>query len=299
MHKLFSHGFFALGTECNLHFYAENQDKADQISELAVNEAHRIEDRYSRYNPESFLSHINKIAQAGGSVEVDSETAGLLDYAYACHEASGGLFDITSGILRRAWNFESGKLPDREQIESLLPKVGLDKITWTPPELTFNVPGMELDFGGIGKEYAADRVAELLESSGVRHGLVDLGGDIAITGPHANGEPWEIEIRRPLKEGPAAGTIKLGAGALASSGDYERCIVINGVRYGHILNPRTGWPSRGLASVSVVADKCVVAGSICTIAMLKGQAGAGWMRDIAIQHFYIDENGNEAGTLEL
>ena len=181
---------------------------------------------------------------------MDEETAGLLDYAWACYLKSEGLLDISSGILRRAWDFKVGTLPEQEAIDALLPKVGLNKAAWKNPVLRFPVPGMELDFGGIGKEYAADRAAAVCVAQGVRHGLVDLGGDITVIGPHPNGDPWRIGIQHPGRPGAVMANVEISQGALASSGDYERCITFDGRRYGHILDPRTGWPVRGLSSVS-------------------------------------------------
>jgi thiamine biosynthesis lipoprotein len=115
---------------------------------------------------------------------VDDETAKLLDYAFACYKRSGGLFDITSGLLRRIWDFKSGRLPDPSAINDLLPRIGLAKVSWERPRLAFSVAGIELDFGGIGKEYAADQATAVCVALGIRHGLVDLGGDIAVIGPH-------------------------------------------------------------------------------------------------------------------
>jgi len=297
MPELYSFPFSAMGTECNLHFYTEGASRADEIADLAIAEVYRIEDRYSRYLPDSLLSEINRVAQAGGGISVDNETGGLLDYAYACHS---GLFDISCGILRQAWgDFSSDALPPKEKIDSLLSRVGLDKISWKNPDLKFPVPGMELDFGGIGKEYAADRAAEVCISLGIRHGLVDLGGDIHVIGPHPDMSPWLIGIRHPRNTGSLMGNIELSKGALASSGDYERCMVIGGIRYGHIINPLTGWPIRGLTSVSVVADKCIVAGGICTIAMLKGVESVRWLMELGEPHLWADENDNQGGTLTL
>ena len=136
-------------------------------------------------------------AKHAGSIAVDDETAKLLDYAYACYQRSDGLFDITSGILRRIWDFKSGRLPDRNAIDELLPRIGLSKVSWKRPRLTFPIAGMELDFGGIGKEYAADQAAAVCIALGIRHGLIDLGGDIAVIGPHPNLAPWNIGIRHP------------------------------------------------------------------------------------------------------
>jgi thiamine biosynthesis lipoprotein len=217
--------------------------------------------------------------------------------ADACFHESDGLFDITSGVLRRAWNFASGCLPDRAQIEKLLSIVGWDKVRWEPPVLNFPVPGMELDLGGVVKEYAADRAASICRDMSVKSGMVNLGGDISIVGPRPDGDTWRIGLQHPRSRGNMMGTLCLHNGGLASSGDYERCIVIEGVRYGHILNPRSGWPIRHLAAVSVVADLCIVAGSASTIAMLKDEAGPAWLEQLDLRHVWVDVTGRTGGKL--
>jgi thiamine biosynthesis lipoprotein len=237
------------------------------------------------------------VAVAGGRISVDEETAELLNYAATCYDQSDGLFDITSGILRRAWNFKLVKLPSEKQVQDLLGKIGWDKLRWTPPVLEFPLPGMEIDFGGIVKEYAVDRAASLSLQAGVRHGLVNLGGDIKIIGPRPNGDPWRIGIRHPGRKEEAMRMLLLHEGAIASSGDYERCIVLENVRYGHVLNPKTGWPVRHLASVTVVSDWCVVAGSASTITMLKEADGPVWLQNLGLPHFWVDIQGGTGGSL--
>jgi len=286
-----------MGTPCEIQLFANTGEAARRAAEAAMADVARLEARYSRYREDSFLSAINRVAAAGGRITVDAETAGLLNYAATCHEQSGGLFDITSGILRRAWRFDSGALPEQGLIDELLAKVGWDKVVWQPPVLEFPQPGIELDFGGVVKEYAADRAAGLCWSAGIRHGMINLGGDIKVIGPRADGSPWRIGVRHPRHKDALLQTVELARGAMASSGDYERCLTIEGVRYGHILNPRTGWPVRHLASVSVIADFCVVAGSASTIAMLKEAEGPAWLESLALPHLWVDVNGGTGGTL--
>lgn len=286
-----------MGTPCEIQLFATTQAKAKQVVDAAVADIQRLEARYSRYRSDSFLSAINRAAARGGSIEVDAETAGLLDYAMTCHQQSDGLFDITSGILRQAWRFDLGTLPDQETIQHLLAKIGWHKIRWQNPVLEFTVPGMEIDFGGIVKEYAVDRAAALCQSQGIRHGIVNLGGDIKIIGPRADGSPWRIGIRHPRQQDVLADTLLLHQGALASSGDYERCIIIGGSRYGHILNPKTGWPVKHLAAVSVASDFCVIAGSASTIAMLKEDQGPAWLESLGLPHYWFDVEGRTGGPL--
>jgi thiamine biosynthesis lipoprotein len=240
---------------------------------------------------------MNRIAAQGGEVTVDAETASLLNYADTCYQQSDGLFDVTSGILRRAWRFDSGQLPEQSVLDELLTHIGWHKLAWHAPVLCFPQAGLELDFGGIVKEYAVDRAAVLCQQAGIQHGAVNLGGDIRIIGAHPDGKPWQVGIRHPRLPDTLATTVKLFSGAMASSGDYERCLLIDGVRYGHILNPRTGYPVRYLASVSVVSDFCVVAGSASTIAMLKEAQGTDWLQELGLAHYWVGVEGEIGGTL--
>lgn len=293
----YRYAFKAMGSPCELQLFADDPTKAKQAAEAVISDVQRLEALYSRYRSDSFLSVINRVAATGGSIKVDDETAGLLNYAATCHEQSDGLFDITSGILRRVWRFDLGELPEQAQVRELLDKVGWHKLRWRPPVLKFPAPGMEIDFGGVAKEYAADRAATLCWEAGIRHGVINLGGDIKVVGPRADGSPWRVGIRHPRSKDTVMQTILLRDGALASSGDYERCTIVDGVRYGHVLNPKTGWPVRRLTAVSVVADFCVVAGSASTIAMLKEDDGPAWLESLGLPYLWVDVLGESGGTL--
>jgi thiamine biosynthesis lipoprotein len=287
----------AMGTPCELQLFAADPALARRAAERAIADVARLEARYSRYREDSLLSELNRVAARGGALEVDAETAALLDYAASCHRESEGLFDVTSGVLRRAWRFERGEPPDARLVEALLERVGWHRLVWARPRLEFPVAGMELDLGGVVKEYAADRAAALCREAGVASGLVNLGGDIAVVGPRPGGAPWRIGIRHPRDPNALVGSVELERGALASSGDYARCIVHEGVRYGHILNPRTGWPVRELASVSVASELCVVAGSAATIAMLYEERGAAWLERTGLPSHWVDVRGATGGSL--
>lgn len=286
-----------MGTPCEIQLFARSHTQAKRTANKVIADVARLEKCYSRYLNNSFLSKINHIAASGGQIEVDDETASLLNYALTCYEQSDGLFDITSGLLRQAWRFDKNQLPDESKIQRLLDKVGWHKLRWKQPILEFPIAGMELDFGGIVKEYAVDRAAGLCRAEGVYHGVVNLGGDINVIGPRADGSAWQVGIAHPRNKDAVIQTLPLSEGGLASSGDYERCIVVNGVRYGHVLNPKTGWPVKYLASVSVVADFCVVAGSASTITMLKEDKGPEWLKTMNLPHLWIDVHGQTGGSL--
>lgn len=295
--KYYHFAFSAMGSPCAIQLYASHKKKAARTAKLAMDDVHRLEAKYSRYRADSFLSEINRIAAQGGHIRVDDETAGLLDYADTCYQQSDGLFDITSGILRRAWNFKSGNIPAPEAIRALLNKIGWHRISWQRPVLQFTAAEMEIDFGGVVKEYAVDRAASLCWDAGMHHGLINLGGDIRVIGPHQDGSPWRVAIRHPRNPDDVLQTLLLHTGALASSGDYERCITLNGIRYGHVLNPKTGWPVHYMAAVSVLGEFCVVAGSASTIGMLKGEAGAEWLNTLGLPHLWVNVSGESGGSL--
>lgn len=286
-----AHTFKAMGTTCEIQLYGPNQQSTKRAIQSVLKDVERLEARYSRYRPESYLSKINRVAERGGEIKVDQETALLLDYANTCYLQSGGLFDISSGLLRKAWNFKSGHLPDQQQIDTLLSRVGWQKLQWESQILSFTMPGMEIDFGGVVKEYAVDRAATLCIDAGIKHGMVNLGGDIRIIGPHPDGSAWRIGIQHPRKSDTMLCSVELSHGALASSGDYERSLLIDGVRYGHILNPKTGWPVRRIVAVSVIADLCVLAGSVATIAMLKDTEAQTWLTQVGLPSLFVDVEG--------
>ncbi len=290
------HQFYAMASDCAVHLWGETAERLELFAAGAEAEVRRIEARYSRYSGDSELTRINAVAATGGVVDIDAETAGLVAYAKACFAKSGGAFDITSGLLRTVWDFSASHLPDQSSIDAVLPFIRLDNVALVDRQIHFHQPGIELDFGGLGKEYAADRAAEVCADLGARHGFVDLGGDIRVIGPQPDGLPWRIGIRDPREADRLVAEIALPNGALATSGDYERFIEVDGRRYCHILDPRTGWPVQGLSSVTVISDRCLVAGSLSTAAMLKGRGGAAWLQDLAVRHIVIDEDGNFYGT---
>ena len=285
--KLFTHTFKVMGGPAELQLYLQTSDTA--VFQLAENEARRLEKKYSRYLSNSVTSTINAYAGKPEGTDLDEETAALLNYADIAWQQSDGLFDITSGVLRKAWDFKSKQLPKQKQLTELLKNVGWDKLNWNPPHLTLP-DNMELDFGGIVKEYAADAMTAILRNAGVQHGLVDLAGDIGIVGPHPDGSPWKIGIRNPEKTQTAIATLDAFNGGIASSGNYERFMIVNDIRYCHILNPKTGWPVNGVAATSVHASTCMVAGTAATTAMLLGATkGRSWLEEGGFNHLLLEE----------
>ena len=290
---LYRTDFRAMGSPCALHLHASTRREAEAAFAIGRDEIERLERKYTRFRDDSLTHAINASAGSADGIEVDDETASLLDYAATAHAESGGLFDITSGILRRAWDFRSGRLPSHEEVDALLGRIGWSRVEWSRPRLMLPLPGMQLDFGGLVKEYAADRVAELLRRRGVHHGMVDLGGDLAIVGPHPGGTPWIVGVRDPFDRQRAVTRLAVYGGGVATSGDYERGMTVNGKRYGHLLDPRRGWPVEGPASITVLASHCIIAGTAATVAALSGEHGARpWLRRTGLPHYGIDAKGD-------
>lgn len=291
------HAFTSMGCPCSIQ--VEHADAARARAAIAAAEAevHRLDRKYSHYRDDSQLADWCRAAGSGCSSELDEESAALIDLAALLHAQSGGLFDITAGALTRLWDSPAATVPERADVAAALALTGWRHLRWRRPQLELMMPGMRLDLGGLVKEYAADRAATLLRTQGVESGVVELGGDVRVLGPHTDGSPWRIGIRHPRAPGALA-SIALREGGLATSGDYERVRVIDGRRYGHVVDPRSGWPVESFASVSVRAPSCVAAGAAATLAMLLGvTAGAAYLRALGLAHLTVACEGTLGGDL--
>ncbi|WP_369600813.1 FAD:protein FMN transferase [Hahella sp. SMD15-11] len=285
--------FRALGSPCQLHLYGD----AVRVQQTVVRVRdwlRTFEQTYSRFRTDSLLARIND--HAGSDWVCDDTTAALIQYGHALWEQSDGLFDLTSGVLSRCWDFHGHQLPDPGRLREALSRCGWAHVRWAPPVL--HMPeGFALDFGGIGKEYAVDVVVNLCREQGIEHGLVDFGGDIGVIGPHPDGTAWRIGIRHPRQPDRPCLHLELEAGAIATSGDYERYLEVEGVRYCHILNPKTGWPPSTWASMTVIAGSCLIAGSLATVAMLREADAPGWLNDTGLPWLGIRPDLSRAGPL--
>ncbi|KPJ92974.1 MAG: hypothetical protein AMJ55_08915, partial [Gammaproteobacteria bacterium SG8_15] len=254
--------FFAMASPCQILMDVEDRAIASKLAYLAQQESFRIQNKFSRYSDNNIIYQINH--SDGKAIEVDEETAALLDYAQQCFEISDGRFDITSGILRQAWTFDgSDHIPDKAQVAKYLDKIGWQKVSWQNPCIMLP-KGMEIDLGGIGKEYAVDRSAMLLAQQCGESILVNYGGDLCATGERRNGQGWIVGVEDTANIEQASATDKrlhskeefeLIRGGIATSGDTRRYLLKDGVRYSHILDPRTGWPVMDAPhSITVVAN---------------------------------------------
>jgi thiamine biosynthesis lipoprotein len=277
--------FVAMASPCEVLMDDAPAAVAHQVLDAVAAEAWRIERKFSRYRGDSIVQRINQ--GAGGELEVDEECANLLDFAATLTQLSGGAFDITSGVLRKAWTFDGGeRVPSQEQIDSLLACVGWHKAEWRRPLLKLQA-GMQIDLGGIGKEYAVDAAAARVEA--IAPGLsclINFGGDVAVRNARRDGKPWRVGIESCGRIGTAARVVQLSHGALATSGDSRRFVFRDGHRYSHILDARTGWPVRNAPhSVTVAADTCTQAGTLTTLAMLQGKDAEQLLKASGVQYW--------------
>lgn len=270
------HRFTAMGTPCEVQIETRDRRLAAELARIGEAEARRIEEKYTRYKPTGVVWAINNAA--GMPVEVDEETAGLIDYAGQVHALSQGRFDVTSGVLRRAWTFDgSDRVPDPEQVAALKPLVGWGKVIWERPRLILPA-GMEIDLGGICKEYAVDRAAMAIMAAADCPALINFGGDLRTTRAKAGGR-WAVAIESLDPAKVSGGLLHIGEGAIATSGDAKRFLLKEGKRYSHILDPRTGWPVESPPrSVTVAARTCVQAGTLSTLAMLLGREAEAFLK---------------------
>ena len=218
----------------------------------------RCENLFSRTIPTSDVSRIN---DAGGEAcEVDPMTADLIGRALAYCRDSQGLFDITIGAVSRLWDFREGVVPGAEEVSEALEHVGWERVEVTESAVRLTDSGAALDLGGIAKGYITDRLIDLFVERGVSSAYVNLGGNVAVLGPKATGEPWSIGVRDPFDEGGESVVAKVTStsGSVVTSGLYERSFERQGRRYWHILDPRTGYPvETDLVSASIFSARSV------------------------------------------
>jgi thiamine biosynthesis lipoprotein len=267
-----------MGSPCELLVETDDEDLALNLLRIVATEAWRVEDKYSRYLPNNIIAQINE--SAGQPVSVDDETANLIDFAEKLYQLSEKRFDVTSGVLRKVWTFDgTDGVPSADDIEEIVATVGWHHVSWQRPNICLQ-KGMQIDFGGIGKEYAVDKAAGLVSNETSCACLVNFGGDLAIVGNPRSTDGWQVGIEAPNSDGATAQKlIHLKTGALATSGDSRRYILKNGKRYSHILNPLTGWPIENAPrSITVAAGTCTQAGMLATLAMLCGAEAEAFLR---------------------
>lgn len=262
--------FQAMATTCRVSF-AGNAATAKNFSAAVLQWVADFETRYSRFLPDSLISQINQNAGLDW-VEIDPETTRLFALCDEAHFLTRGIFDPTALPLLQLWNWKTGVMPDDADISAALKITGWRKVQRAPGKIFLPEEGMGLDLGGIGKEYAVDRVAHLATQHGITSALVDFGQDVFTLGTPFDGRPaWHIGLEDPKQPGKCWAGVAVKNLAVATSGDYFRRFEINGHRYGHIIDVRTGRPvANGCGAVSVIAPTCTLAGLFSTAAFVLG-----------------------------
>lgn len=279
--------FEAMASPCTVLLDTDDGEEAAAVLAASDAEARRIEQKFSRYRSGNIVDRINR--SEGQPVEVDEETALLIDYAATCHALSDGMFDITSGVLRRVWTFDGGsRVPSRHEVKECLRYVGWHRVSWQRPVLTLP-RGMQIDFGGIGKEYAVDRAAALVAARTSSSFVVNFGGDLYARGARRGGRTWGVGVDDPERTGESAlYRLDIATGGIATSGDSRRYVMHKGRRLGHILNPKTGWPVEGAPrSVTVVGRTCLEAGTLSTLAYLQGPQARSYLEEQGAQFWIV------------
>lgn len=269
---LFRQSFKAMGTPCEISYRCESVKEATEFREQSFAWVRKFEKRYSRYLPDSLISQINRAAGTGQSIEIDEEDERLFKLCDTLHFFTYGLFDPTTLPLAQLWNFKAEKprIPEDVEIKMALTKIDWKKVVRKNRLVSLPEPGMGLDFGGFGKEYAVDRVVEMGQKFGITDMLVNFGGDLRTLGSPPDSPHWRVGIEDPKQPGKAHFTVRANDLAVATSGNYLRFFELDGKRYGHLLDHRTGYPtSSEHLSATVIAKSCLEAGILATCSLME------------------------------
>jgi thiamine biosynthesis lipoprotein len=295
--------FRALGTDCQIVFRASSMKQGRAYREQAIAWVQDFEAKYSRFREDSLISRIN--CSAGLEwVEIDDELASIFALCDEYHWSTGGVFDPTMLPLARLWDYKAAHptVPSEAEVQQALSLLGWQRVQRRDRAVFLPEPGMAIDLGGIGKEYAVDRVVEQAAAFGIADLMVDFGRDVRVTGKARTGEPWRVGLEDPRDLGQCWAGVLVTNRAVATSGDYCRGFEHGGTFYSHILDPRSGWPIKtGCGSATVIAPTCTEAGILSTAALILGAdegvklmsryplaAGCVWQGDSLIEtaHFH-------------
>ena len=285
-----------MGSRFDLTVVAENETEGNRYIDMAVEEISRIEKMISSWDDQSQTAEI--IRNAGlQPVKVSPELFSLIQRCVKISEITDGAFDITYASMDRIWKFDGTmeKLPSEEEIKNSVSKVGYRNIVLDPEAGTVFLKnkGMKIGFGAIGKGYAADKAKQLLISQGAEAGIINASGDLTTWGTKPDGSPWMVGITNPLNKNKVFSWFPLDNSSVVTSGNYEKFVEFNGVRYTHIIDPRTGWPVKGLTSVSIFAPKAELADALATSVFVMGKdAGLDFVNQLPdIECIIVDGQG--------
>lgn len=286
-----------MGSRFDITVVEKDSITANKYINLAVAEITRIEKLISSWDKNSETSKINKNAGIQ-AVKVSSELFNLIQQAIAISKLTDGAFDISYASMDKIWKFDGSmtSFPSKEKIKNSVIKVGYQNIVLDQKNQTVFLKrkGMKIGFGAIGKGYAADKAKKLLLSKGVKSGIINASGDMNTWGNQPNGKDWTIAITNPLNKNKVYGVFPLKKGAVVTSGNYEKYVVFNGIRYTHIIDPRTGYPSSGIISATVFAPSAELADALATSIFVMGyEVGLNLINQLPkIESIIIDDKGN-------
>lgn len=286
-----------MGSRFDITVVAQDSITANVHIDTAIAEITRIEKLISSWDENSQTSKINRNAGIE-PVKVDPELFNLIARAIEISKLTDGAFDISYASMDKIWKFDGSmsKMPSEKDIKSSVAKIGYKNIVLDKQNNTvfLKLKGMKIGFGAIGKGYAADKAKDLLISKGVQSGIINASGDMNTRGKQPNGSDWKIAITNPMDKNKVFALLPITNGAVVTSGDYEKYVNFNGKRYSHIIDPRTGYPSTGIISVTVFAPKAELADALATSIFVMGkEAGLDRINQMPkIECIIIDEAGN-------
>lgn len=286
-----------MGSRFEITVVAYNEQEGDGYIDLAIEEIQRIEKLISSWDASSETSAINKNAGIQ-AVKVSPELFALIERTIRISELTDGAFDITYASMDRIWKFDGSMtaMPSDETIAASVAKVGYKNIVLDKAASTvfLKKKEMKIGFGAIGKGYAADKAKALLRKRGVSAGIINASGDMSTWGTQANGNYWKVAITNPMNKNKAFALLPIKEGAVVTSGDYEKFVQLDGKRYAHIIDPRTGYPAHDIISASVFAPKAELADALATAVFVMGiDVGIDRINQLPkVECIIIDDKGN-------
>lgn len=271
--QTFKKGLKLMGNHFEITVNASDSAKAYVYFDIAIDEISRIERLISSWDPNSQTSAIN-LNSGVQPVKVDYELFSLIQRAISISKLTDGAFDISYASMDRVWKFDGSltQMPSEKAIAASVSKIGYQHILLNESDTTvfLSKKGMKIGFGAIGKGYAADKTKKLLTEQGVESGIINASGDMSVWGKQVNGKPWQVAIINPFDKSKAYALLPVNNGAVVTSGSYEKHVTFNGIRYAHIIDPRTGYPAQGIISVTVFAPKAELADALATSVFVLG-----------------------------
>ena len=285
-----------MGCVFNITVVAANEATGNHYIDVAAGEVTRIEKLISEWDSTTQISKVNKFAGIK-PVKVDKEVFDLIVRSIKISELTDGAFDISWAGMNQIWKFDGSmkRLPTQEEVAEAVSTVGYKNIILNKAAQTvfLKMKGMRLGFGGIGKGYSADKSAALLKSMDVTSGLISASGDISAWGKQPDGKPWMIGITNPFNKEKVFSWFPFEGGSVGTSGNYENFVEFNGVRYTHIIDPRTGWPVHGIASVTLFGPNAELSTALTKAIFVMGiDVGLNVIKQFkGIEYLVVDEKG--------